>query len=322
MAAEFLAKRNFFVVELERELLARFLNLVSEECLSDLENLLGDHRQHFDLNTIELIKTSPGTSLGQAGEECVHEVEIDLVRAVEHNTVSGNSFGQILSRLSLTSTGGAGWVSTELNVECTSNRDPALVSQRGNNETGSRTHVLATVVQAGLDLLDLSSIRCNSGVFFVVVTELLHPVECTDSLDFLLLEFFNDVTGVHIGGDQSDNNAAVEFGQVGSHMVNKMLNLLLHAAHPSLQSEGVHLHFTDSLFRVSAPLNLGDSCNNLSWLLKNPLLTTCVSVSLLAVLHSLRNSLLHGVSELTKPLLDINSSGFDRLVQVNDLIFL
>ena len=96
VATEFLAKRNFLVVELEHELLAGLVNFVAEQRLSNLKNLLGDHRQHFNLNTVELIEAGPGTSLSQTREERVHEIEIDLIRAVEHNTKYCNSLGQIL----------------------------------------------------------------------------------------------------------------------------------------------------------------------------------------------------------------------------------
>jgi hypothetical protein len=66
MATKFLAKRNFFIVELKSVLLAWFFNLVGEEGLPDLQNLLGDHRQHLNLNTVEFVETGPGTSLSQA----------------------------------------------------------------------------------------------------------------------------------------------------------------------------------------------------------------------------------------------------------------
>ena len=61
MATKFLAKRNFFIVELESVLLAWFFNFVGEEGLPDLQNLLGDHR-----HTVEFVETGPGTSLSQA----------------------------------------------------------------------------------------------------------------------------------------------------------------------------------------------------------------------------------------------------------------
>jgi hypothetical protein len=173
MATKFGTEGNNLVVELECEFLISF-NFVSEEGFANLQKLLGNHRQHLDLNSVELIETGPSSSLAETREESSHQNEIDLIRAIEHNAKNGNGFGQILGRLSLTGTSRAGGVSTELNVKGTSNGNPASVGQGGDNKTGSGTHVLTTVVQSGLNLLDNATVI---RVFFVVVSELFLPIE-------------------------------------------------------------------------------------------------------------------------------------------------
>lgn len=60
---------------------------VSSHSLLDTGNLLSDHGQHFQLNSVELIKACPGTGLCQTLEEFTHGFVVQTIRAVEHHTL-------------------------------------------------------------------------------------------------------------------------------------------------------------------------------------------------------------------------------------------
>jgi hypothetical protein len=63
--------------------------------------LLSDHRQHLDVNTVELVEARPRASLGQTREEAAHHLVVQTVRAVEHDALHRQRLCQILYRLGL-----------------------------------------------------------------------------------------------------------------------------------------------------------------------------------------------------------------------------
>ena len=65
--------------------------------------LRGADRQHRHRNAVELIKASPGASLGQTLVDLPHGLVVHLVRAVEHIALHSQRTCQILGRLSLAS---------------------------------------------------------------------------------------------------------------------------------------------------------------------------------------------------------------------------
>ena len=66
------------------------LALVLEEGLQ----LLGDDREHLDVDSIELIEAAPGTCGGQALEELGHHHVVHLLGAVEHHTLLGQGLAR------------------------------------------------------------------------------------------------------------------------------------------------------------------------------------------------------------------------------------
>lgn len=60
---------------------------VSSHSLLDTGNLLGDHGQHLQLNSVELVKAGPGTGLCQTLKEFTHGFVVQTIRAVEHHTL-------------------------------------------------------------------------------------------------------------------------------------------------------------------------------------------------------------------------------------------
>jgi hypothetical protein len=55
-----------------------------DDCRENALNLLRNHRQHFDLNAVELIQATPGASLRQTGEHAAQGLVVKAIGAVEH----------------------------------------------------------------------------------------------------------------------------------------------------------------------------------------------------------------------------------------------
>ena len=66
--------------------------------------LLSNHRQHLNTDAVELIKTAPGTRLGQSREELAHHLVVKVIWAVEDDTLFGQALGQVLGGLGLACT--------------------------------------------------------------------------------------------------------------------------------------------------------------------------------------------------------------------------
>ena len=63
----------------------------SEEC-----HLLGAHRQHVQVDPVELIKATPKAALGETLIDLAHALVVHLVRAVEHHHILTQGVTKIL----------------------------------------------------------------------------------------------------------------------------------------------------------------------------------------------------------------------------------
>ena len=59
------------------------------------EDLLRNHRQHFNVDTVELVEARPSTLLRQTREEPTHNLVVKAVRAVEHHAVDCQSLREV-----------------------------------------------------------------------------------------------------------------------------------------------------------------------------------------------------------------------------------
>ena len=75
-------------------------------------HLLSHHGQHFQLDTVELVKAGPGASLCQAREHAAQHANVQLVRTVEDQHVLGDGLTQVLDCLRLAGTSGTLRVAT------------------------------------------------------------------------------------------------------------------------------------------------------------------------------------------------------------------
>jgi hypothetical protein len=95
--------------------------------------LLGNHREHFEFNSVELIEATPSSARGKTFKEFTHLLVVETVRAVEHDTMTGKSLGKILHSFSFTSTGGSLWSTSILEEKSTTKRTVASVSEWSDN---------------------------------------------------------------------------------------------------------------------------------------------------------------------------------------------
>ena len=55
------------------------------------EDLLGDDAEHFEVDTVELVETRPGTARREALEELAEGDVVQAVRAVEYHALLSHS---------------------------------------------------------------------------------------------------------------------------------------------------------------------------------------------------------------------------------------
>ena len=79
-------------------------------------------------------------------------------------------------------------------MQSTSNRDPALVRQRSDDQASCSAHIFVPVLKHRLNLTDNALLLLIGRAFnlFVVVTKLLLPVEVKYIIDIVFSEVTND----------------------------------------------------------------------------------------------------------------------------------
>lgn len=83
------------------------------------KNLLCHHREHLQINPVELVEAGPRTTGGETLEKLAQGNVVQSVRAVEHDTLLGHRFGKILDRLRLSCPSGTLRGAPQMQVEGT-----------------------------------------------------------------------------------------------------------------------------------------------------------------------------------------------------------
>ena len=99
------------------------------------QKLLSNDGEHFDVDSVELIETAPGSSRSETLEEFTDHEVIHGIRTVEHNTLFGESFGQIFGGLCLACSCWSGWSSSQVEFECTHQSHVAFVCEGSDDQT-------------------------------------------------------------------------------------------------------------------------------------------------------------------------------------------
>eukprot|EP00962_Isochrysis_galbana_P019781 scaffold5766_cov110-Isochrysis_galbana.AAC.8 len=117
----------------------------------DGQDLLRDHREHLEVDPVELVEADPGASRGNALEKLGHRDVVETVGAVHHDALYGHRLAQVLGRLRLA---GARWAlgrAAEVQLKRTHERPIAAVGQWGDDQAALHTHVLIPVGELGRD---------------------------------------------------------------------------------------------------------------------------------------------------------------------------
>jgi hypothetical protein len=98
--------------------------------------LLSDNREHFKLDSVELIEARPGSARSKTLEKFTHLKVVKAIRAVEHNALSSEGLREILDSLGLSSTGRSLGGTTVVKVESTAESSVASIGKRCDHKTG------------------------------------------------------------------------------------------------------------------------------------------------------------------------------------------
>jgi hypothetical protein len=181
--------------------------LLSEEN----QELLGDDRQHFNVDTIELIETAPGTGRGKAFEELTNHDVVHGVGAVEDDTLFSQGFSKILSGLSFSSTSRPGRSTPKIEFQGTHQGHITLISERSDNQPEGVSQILIPIREVGLNAPDITII------INPVIPQLADPLKRSDVLHILFHHLFHHVLGMHINNDQRINSDFLLFGERLTH---------------------------------------------------------------------------------------------------------
>ena len=123
-----------------------------DDGLIDGEQLLGDHRQHLNVDAVELVEAGPRAAHGQALEKLAHHDVVHTLLAVEDDALLGHRLGQILGRFRLAGAGRARRRAPERHPQGASEREVNAVGQRRHHQPHRVAEVLAPVAELVLDL--------------------------------------------------------------------------------------------------------------------------------------------------------------------------
>jgi len=87
-------------------------------CLSDCIYLLGNHREGWEGDTVELIEATPQSTLAETLEDLGHILVLVLIGAVVDNDENTECTSKILDSLCLTSSCWSSWSTTIEHTEC------------------------------------------------------------------------------------------------------------------------------------------------------------------------------------------------------------
>lgn len=148
--------------------------------------LLSNDREHFKFDTVELIKTTPGTTACKTFEELTHGFVIETIRAVKHNTLSCKCLWEIFDCLSFTSTSWTFWSSSIMKINCTAKCSVASIGEWCDDKSTRVTQVLIVVRKNTVDDLGPNI------VVLPIISELWEPLEFGWVTDLLVNQILLD----------------------------------------------------------------------------------------------------------------------------------
>eukprot|EP00960_Hanusia_phi_P047197 758288-Hanusia_phi.AAC.2 len=209
--------------ELPEELEALGVGL---ERVADGHDLLGDHRQHLDVDPVELVEAGPRSCLRQARKELLHHLVVQPVRAVEHNHRHRQRLPQVLNRLRLARPCWARRSSSEQEVERACQSHEALVGEGGDDEAGDDPEVLPAVEEHGVGLPHHHPVLLADALLVPVVPQLADPGKVRDGGHLVGDEPLGDVPGVYVDDDEVGHDRTLDVGKVMADDADHLVDLL------------------------------------------------------------------------------------------------
>lgn len=111
------------------------LNNTSHTTHQHCTHLLRNHRQHFQLNPIKLIKTRPRARTRQPLKKLAHSLVVQPIRAIKHNALYSQSLGQIFGGFGLSGSGRPSGCTPQVHVNGSHECAVASVGEGGDDES-------------------------------------------------------------------------------------------------------------------------------------------------------------------------------------------
>eukprot|EP00960_Hanusia_phi_P026267 746159-Hanusia_phi.AAC.1 len=221
--------------------------------LVDGEQLLGDDREHFDVDAVELIEASPGSRHGESLEELPHHDVVHPLLAVEHDTLLRKRLGKVLGRLCLPRPCRSSRRAAERHAEGASEGEVDPVGEGGNNKPHAIPEVLAAIAEAILHLHHEAAVVSAEalGALFPVVPQLGRPLEVPGGLDADLVQILDNVPAMHVERDEGAQRDSLHLAQVRAHELRDVEQLLVAFLVVILE-----LQLFDRLLRLPRPVDL------------------------------------------------------------------
>lgn len=108
--------------------------------VSDDVDLGGNHREHFDFDTVELVEATPAASGDLTHQQFFNRFCVIAIRAIEHDTLSPANFGQILAALSFASSCRTRRIGSQFALEGRGNGEETTVGERCDDKTSKSPH--------------------------------------------------------------------------------------------------------------------------------------------------------------------------------------
>mmetsp|Transcript_51 Transcript_51/g.123 ORF Transcript_51/g.123 Transcript_51/m.123 type:complete len:378 (-) Transcript_51:4760-5893(-) len=172
----------------------------------DAEDLLRHHREHLNLNAVELIEARPCSCLCKTREHAPKRLVVEAVRAIEDDAVFGQILGEVLDGLRLACTGRPLREPTAMQVQRRCERGVAPIRQWRDDKAPGIADVLIAEPMRCVGLADNAFL----GSSFPIEAQLQQPFEVVHGGTASLHHLVNDLTRVHLDREDVDNLLAIE----------------------------------------------------------------------------------------------------------------
>eukprot|EP00965_Chrysotila_dentata_P026049 863782-Pleurochrysis_carterae.AAC.1 len=297
-------ERQRRALELELFHLCRF-------CALDRQDLLRNHREHLEIDTVELVEARPRARRRQPLEELGHRQVVEAVRAVHDHGLARHRLAQVLGRLGLARTSRTLRRAAQIQLQRTHERTVAPVGQRRDDEPALQPNVLVAVGQPRRDHAHVEPL------FALVVAQLREPVEVGVLGDAAVGHGHEHVARMHVHHDERRHHLAHQLGQVAAHELDDVVEVVGALLRICLQP--LVPVSTQGLLDVLCPHLLRHGENDLALVLRDPHGPLGLGVGGIALAHDARHRLEHVVLDEQQPLLD-HGGGRDFVAAKGNLL--